>query len=75
VAVASNAGRRRTLTAVSTLTVTARRLPLLVLTIAVAGIAVFSQGLRLIDTVGMLICGVVAGASLAAIAAARRKRR
>jgi ABC-type uncharacterized transport system permease subunit len=55
--------------------VTARTVPLLVLTIAVAGIAVFSQGLRLIDTVGMLICGVVAGASLAAIAAARRTRR
>jgi hypothetical protein len=73
--VAPNAGRGRTLTAVSTLTVTARWVPLLVLTIAVAGIAAFSQGLRLIDTVGMLICGVVAGASLAAIAASRRKRR
>jgi hypothetical protein len=48
--------------------------PLLVLVIAVAGIVVFARGLRLIDTVGMLICGVAAGASLAAIAASRRKR-
>jgi hypothetical protein len=45
-----------------------------VLVIAVAGMVVFSQGLRLIDTVGMLACGVAAGASLAAIAASRRKR-
>jgi ABC-type uncharacterized transport system permease subunit len=54
--------------------VTTRTVPLLVLAIAVAGMVVFSQGLRLIDTVGMLICGVAAGASLAAIAASRRKR-
>jgi hypothetical protein len=40
---------------------------------SLAGIAVFSQGLRIIDTVGMLTSGVIAGASLAAIAAARKK--
>lgn len=53
---------------------TSRAAPLLVLTIAVVGMVMFSQGFRIIDTVGMLICGVAAGASLAAIAAARRKR-
>ncbi|MGH9254895.1 MAG: hypothetical protein ACRD3C_10040 [Vicinamibacterales bacterium] len=54
---------------------TTRTVPLLVLIAAVAGIVTFSRGLRLIDTVGLLVCGVVAGASLAAIAAARRKKR
>lgn len=72
--VAPDAGGRRTLTNVPALAVTTRKVPLLVLVIAVAGMVVFSQGLRLIDTVGMLICGVAAGASLAAIAASRRKR-
>ena len=59
---------------VSTLPVTTRTVQLLVLIVAVAGIVTFSRGLRLIDTAGMLISGVVAGASLAAIAAARRKK-
>ncbi|HEY5619388.1 MAG TPA: hypothetical protein VIK60_15720 [Vicinamibacterales bacterium] len=54
---------------------TTRAVPLLVLIAAVAGIVMFSRGLRLVDTVGMLICGAVAGASLAALAAARRKKR
>jgi len=72
--VAPDAGGRRTLTSVPAFAVTTRTVPLLVLVIAVAGMVVFSQGLRLIDTVGMLICGVAAGASLAAIAASRRKR-
>jgi hypothetical protein len=72
--VAPDAGGRRTLTIAPAVAVTTRTVPLLVLVIAVAGIVVFSQGLRLIDTVGMLICGVAAGASLAAIAASRRKR-
>jgi ABC-type uncharacterized transport system permease subunit len=40
---------------------------------ALAGIIVFSRGLRVVDTVGMLVCGVVAGGALAAIAAARRR--
>lgn len=72
--VAPDARGRRTLTVAPTLAVTTRTVPLLVLVIAVAGIVVFARGLRLIDTVGMLICGVAAGASLAAIAASRRKR-
>ena len=72
--VAPDAGGRRTLTSAPALAVTTRTVPLLVLVIAVAGMVVFSQGLRLTDTVGMLICGVAAGASLAAIAASRRKR-
>ena len=50
-----------------------RTVPLILLVAAVAGIAAFSGGLRIIDTVGMLACGVIAGGSLAAIAAARRR--
>jgi hypothetical protein len=56
------------------LAVISRTVPLVVLAVAVAGIVTFSQGLRLVDTLGMLICGVAAGASLAALAAARRKK-
>jgi ABC-type uncharacterized transport system permease subunit len=44
-----------------------------VLIVSLAGIVTFSQGLRVIDTVAMLICGAAAGMSLAAIAAPRRK--
>ena len=47
--------------------------PLVLLIAALAGALLFSRGLRLIDTIGMLTCGVVAGGSLAAIAAARRR--
>lgn len=49
--------------------------PTILLIVALAGIVTFSQGFRVIDTVGLLISGTVAGASLAALAAARRKRR
>jgi hypothetical protein len=45
-----------------------RPLPLLLLIVSLAGIVPFSQGLRLVDTVGMLVCGAIAGASLAALA-------
>lgn len=48
-------------------------LPVVFLIVALAGMFWFSQGLRLVDTVGLLASGVVAGASLAALAAARRK--
>ena len=44
------------------------------LSAALAGIILFVQGLRVVDTIGLLICGVAAGASIAAVAAARRKR-
>ena len=47
----------------------------LLLGAALAGIVVFLQGLRVIDTVGVLVCGAVAGAALATIAAARQSRR
>ncbi|MBI2828555.1 MAG: hypothetical protein HYX77_04705 [Acidobacteria bacterium] len=47
---------------------------MILLVVALAGIAKCSQGLRVVDTVGLLASGVVAGASLAAMAAARRKR-
>lgn len=50
-----------------------RALPILILIISLAGMVQFSQGLRLVDTLGMLACGVVAGASLAALAAGRRR--
>jgi hypothetical protein len=50
-----------------------RRVALILLIAAVAGILFFSRGLRLVDTVGLLACGVIAGGSLAAIAAARRR--
>lgn len=47
---------------------------MILLMVALAGIVRFSQGFRLIDTVGLLVSGVVAGASLAAMAAARKKK-
>ena len=49
------------------------RHPLLLLIVSLAGIVRFSQGLSLVDTVAVLACGVVAGGSLAALAARRRK--
>ena len=45
---------------------------MIVLIVAVTGIAFFSQGLRVIDTVGMLASGLIAGGSLAALAVHRR---
>jgi hypothetical protein len=50
-----------------------RILPLVVLFVALVGMVWFSQGLRVVDTVGLLTSGVIAGASLASLAAARRK--
>jgi len=47
---------------------TRRTVPLALLLVALAGIAAFSQGFRLVDTIGLLVCGVVAGAALAALA-------
>ena len=48
--------------------------PVILLIVALIGIMIFAQGFRLIDTIALLVCGVIAGASLAAIAAARRKK-
>jgi hypothetical protein len=48
--------------------------PWVLLIAALAGMAVFSQGLRTVDTIGLLICGAVAGMSLAEIAARRGRR-
>ena len=48
---------------------------MLLLGAAVAGIVVFLQGLRVIDTVGALVCGAVAGGALATMAAARQRGR
>jgi hypothetical protein len=50
-----------------------RPLPLVLLTAALVGIFWFSRGLRIVDTVGLLISGALAGASIAALAAARRR--
>jgi hypothetical protein len=50
-----------------------RWIPVVLLIAALAGVILFSRGLRIIDTVGMLACGVIAGGSLAAIAAGRRR--
>ena len=46
---------------------------LLVLIVALAGTVYFSQGLGLVDSLGLLASGAVAGGSLAAMAAWRRR--
>ncbi len=46
----------------------------LILGASVAGMVLFLQGLRVVDTVGVLVCGVVAGGARAAIAASRRHK-
>jgi hypothetical protein len=48
-------------------------IPILLLIGSLAGIVFFSRGLRIVDTIGMLACGIIAGGSLAAIAANRRR--
>ena len=48
-----------------------RRLAFVLLVFAVAGLFVFSRALRLVDTIGLLASGVVAGVALAQLAAAR----
>lgn len=48
--------------------------PLVLLVLSLAGAFLFSRGLRVVDTVGMLACGVVAGGSLAAFARARKQQ-
>jgi hypothetical protein len=48
-----------------------RRRAFALLMFALAGIFVFSRGLRLVDTIGLLASGVVAGVALAQIAATR----
>jgi hypothetical protein len=45
-----------------------------VLCASLVGMALFLQGFRVVDTIGVLVCGVVAGGALAAVAAARRNR-
>jgi len=47
----------------------------IVLVVAVVGIAWFSRGMSLVDTVAVLVCGLMAGGALAALAAARQKAR
>jgi hypothetical protein len=49
-----------------------RTVPLVLLLVTLAGVVIFSAGFRLIDTVGLLVCGIVAGAALAALARRRR---
>jgi hypothetical protein len=45
------------------------------LMLALGGIAMFSRGLRLVDTIGLLASGVLAGVALAELAAARKGPR
>jgi hypothetical protein len=47
----------------------------IVLILAAVGMAWFSRGLSLVDTLALLACGLMAGGSLAALAAARQKTR
>ena len=49
-----------------------RRRAFVLLMFALGGIFVFSRGLRLVDTIGLLASGVVAGVALAQLAAARQ---
>jgi hypothetical protein len=46
-----------------------------ILILALVGIAAFSRGLRLVDTIGLLASGVLAGVALAQLAAARTRPR
>jgi len=45
------------------------------LVLALGGIATFSRGLRLVDTIGLLASGVLAGVALAQVAAGRQGPR
>jgi hypothetical protein len=48
-----------------------RTFPSILLVVALAGGVAFAQGFRLIDTIGLFVCGVAAGAALAALARRR----
>ena len=52
-----------------------RRRTVVFLVLALAGIALFSRGLRFVDTFGLLVSGVLAGVALAEIAAGRKGPR
>lgn len=52
-----------------------RRRAFVFLVFALVGIFAFSRGLRLVDTIGLLASGVVAGVALAELAATRNVRR
>ena len=45
------------------------------LVLALGGIATFSRGLRLVDTIGLLASGALAGVALAQVAAGRQGPR
>ena len=47
--------------------------PIVVLIIALGGVARFAQGLRLVDTIGLLTSGALAGSAMAQLAAVRRR--
>jgi hypothetical protein len=54
-----------------------RRLALAIalLILSLTGLGLFAQGLRTIDTIVMLTCGLVGGAALAELAALRLRRK
>lgn len=49
-----------------------RIVPLVILVVAVTGAFLFSRGIRVVDTVGMLACSAIAGGAAAALARRRR---
>ncbi len=51
----------------------ARTVPVVLLAASVAGMLWFSQRLSVIDTIALLACGLLAGGSLAALAASRTR--
>ncbi|OFW15755.1 MAG: hypothetical protein A3F70_06380 [Acidobacteria bacterium RIFCSPLOWO2_12_FULL_67_14] len=51
------------------------RVAWIVLACALIGIVMLARGLELIHTVGLLVAGAAAGASMAALAASRGKKR
>ena len=52
-----------------------RRRAIVFLILALGGVFAFSRGLRLVDTIGLLASGVLAGIALAEIAAGRHRPR
>jgi hypothetical protein len=49
--------------------------PAIFLLVSLVGMLWFSRGFRVLDSLALLVCGLIAGGALAALAAARRKSR
>ena len=48
-------------------------IPIVLLIVSLVGMGRFSQGLRLVDTIGLFASGALAGSALAQIAANRKR--